>query len=210
MSTTTIVAERQQTMQPRTKFQRIRGYLKRQSVQVHGKTLLAYALCAPLPKYVGAEWRAFVLRRVGFAIGANSGFFGTPKLYGEGDYYPRLTIGQHCWINIGCHFELNAPIRIGNHVSIGPEVMLLTGTHAMGTTERRAAAFVAHPVTIGNGVWIGARCIVLPGVTIGAGSVIAAGTTVSRDVPPNTMLSGTQGMPIEKWQALTKLSTAAR
>ncbi len=193
-----------------TILQRLRAYLRGQRSQVHGKTLLAYALCAPLPKYVGAEIRAAILRRIGFTIGANSGFFGTPTLFGTGDYYKRLVIGSDCWINLGCYLELNALVQLGDHVNIGPDVMILTGSHEMGTEGCRAGRFTTLPVTIDSGAWIGARCVILPGVTIGKGAVIAAGTTVHRDVPPNIIMIGTQGMPIDKWMALTKAGAATR
>lgn len=188
----------------RNQIQRIADYLKDQRAHVHGKMLVACALCAPLPKYVGAELRAAALRAAGFAIGCNSGFFGMPSIYGRGDYYRRLKVGCDCWINIGCHLELSAPVTIGDHVSFGPNVMILTGTHAIGPERRRAADFNALPVIIGEGVWLGAHCTIMPGVTVGNGSVVSAGAVVNRDVPPNTIITGTQGMPLEKWMALTR------
>jgi maltose O-acetyltransferase len=183
---------------------RLVRYLHNQRTHLHGKTLLVQGLCAPLPIYVAPELRVAALRAIGFTIGRNSGFFGMPTICGKGDYYNRLRIGDNCWINIKCHLELSAPITIGNHVSIGPEVMLLTGTHEMGTDQRRATQFIAQPITIGDGVWIGARSVILPGITVGKGSVISAGAIVQRNVPPNTIITGTQGMPLEKWMALTR------
>jgi acetyltransferase-like isoleucine patch superfamily enzyme len=60
----------------------------------------------------------------------------------------------------------------------------------MGSRERRYAGLEALPVTIGAGVWVGARAMIMPGVTIGDGAVIAAGAVVTKDVPPNTLVAG--------------------
>lgn len=185
-------------------YRRVIDYVKKQSGYLHAKTLLAYALCAPLPKFVGAEIRASILRMLGFDIAPRVGFYGTPTLSGWGDYTAYLKVGFNSWFNVGCYLELNAPITIGKKVRFGQEVMVLTGTHAIGPDWCRAGLLEARPVVIGDGVWLGARCVVLPGVTIGNGSVISAGTVVSRDVPPNTIMLGTQGMPLEKWMAMTK------
>ncbi|NTU65300.1 MAG: hypothetical protein HGB05_18340 [Chloroflexi bacterium] len=66
--------------------------------------------------------------------------------------------------------------------------------HAPGTpanrSDQRAGATFSAPVTIQDGTWLGARCIVLPGVTVGRGSVVGAGSVVTKDVPPNTLVGG--------------------
>jgi maltose O-acetyltransferase len=58
----------------------------------------------------------------------------------------------------------------------------------------------AKPIRVGTGAWIGTRCTILPGVTIGASSVIAAQTVVKEDVPPNILLTGTRRISIAKWR----------
>lgn len=182
-------------------------YVGDQLAQFQPRMLLVRALLAPLPNFMGGHVRAAVLRAVGFDIGGHSGFQGTPRIYGRGNICKLLKIGSYTWINISCHLDLSASITIGNRVGIGPEVMIMTGTHEMGPEHERVGRYIAHPVTIGDGVWIGARCTIMPGVTIGRGSVISAGTVVTRDVPPNTVLSGTQRMPFDKWVAFTKNGT---
>jgi acetyltransferase-like isoleucine patch superfamily enzyme len=66
---------------------------------------------------------------------------------------------------------------------------LVTAGHPVEPDQRRAY-FTAAPITIETNVWIGAAATVLPGVTVGAGSVVAAGAVVTRDVPPATLVAG--------------------
>jgi maltose O-acetyltransferase len=68
--------------------------------------------------------------------------------------------------------------------------MLITGTHMIGSSDHRAGKLAPKPVHIMNGVWLGARVIVLPGVTIGAGVVVGAGSLVNRDLPADTLCAG--------------------
>jgi maltose O-acetyltransferase len=115
---------------------------------------------------------------------------GTPRLYGPGKVLQQLRIGDHTIINIGCVFDLNGKIIIGDHVGVGHEVMLLTSSHQIGGTIHRAGPLFTAPITIEDGAWIGARSVVMPGITIGAGSIVGAGAIVTKDVPPNTMVGG--------------------
>jgi acetyltransferase-like isoleucine patch superfamily enzyme len=78
--------------------------------------------------------------------------------------------------------------------------MFLTRGHAPGPAAQRAGAVVRSPIVIENGAWLGARCTILPGVTVGAGSVIAASVIVAQDVPPNTLITGAQKVSLAKWR----------
>jgi maltose O-acetyltransferase len=108
----------------------------------------------------------------------------------------RLQVGSRCFINTGCHFDLTASITIGDCVAVGQEVMILTNSHRIGTSEARAAKEFSAPVTIGDGVWIGARATILPGVAIGPGAVVAAGAVVTDDVRPDTVVGGVPARPL--------------
>lgn len=68
--------------------------------------------------------------------------------------------------------------------------MLMTGSHHLGNSQRRAGDFTAQPIRICDGVWLGARSTVLPGVTLHEGAVVGAGAIVNRDVPPNSLVAG--------------------
>ena len=85
-----------------------------------------------------------------------------------------VVIGDDVFINSGCCFDLSAPVVIGSRAQLAYQVTLVTGGHATGTHESRAGKHCPTPIHIGEGVWIGARATVLPGVTIGAGAVISA------------------------------------
>ncbi|MEO7912516.1 MAG: DapH/DapD/GlmU-related protein [Roseiflexaceae bacterium] len=157
---------------------------------LHIRLLLARLILMPLPAHVGSRLRVAVLRLAGFQIGSGSLMWGTPTITGAADLYTKLKIGQRCWFNVGCFFDLDAEIIVGDQVAFGHQVVVLTGSHEVGPPTQRAAALYTKPVTIGDGAWLGARCTILPGVTIGSGSIVAAGAVVNRDVPPNVLVAG--------------------
>ena len=106
-----------------------------------------------------------------------------------------IRIGRGAFVNYGTFFDNSAPIVIGEGASIGPQCMFITQTHAIGDseesrTERSADTTVLGPIEVGRNVWLGARVVVLPGVTIGAGSVVAAGAVVTTDCAPNGLYAG--------------------
>jgi acetyltransferase-like isoleucine patch superfamily enzyme len=99
-------------------------------------------------------------------------------------------IGAGCTIGRDCVLEVGERITLGDGVSLGPEVLIITTTHELGPREHRAGAQVRKPVAVGDGVSIGARAVILPGVSIGEGADILAGAVVSKDVPPRTRAGG--------------------
>lgn len=83
-----------------------------------------------------------------------------------------------------------APVYIGNHVMIGPNVDIYTVNHPMTPQGRRDYMAKGQPVKIGNDVWIGGKVTILPGVTIGDNVVVAAGAVVTQNIPANTLVGG--------------------
>ena len=158
--------------------------------QLHPRLLLLNTLLAPLPMYVGGRVRAYCLRMAGFAIGHGTILWGIPRISGNKDLYQRLKIGRFCAINIDCFLDLGATITIGDRVSIGHQVMILTTSHKIGAAQYRAGELTTMPVTIEDGAWLGTRCTILPGVTIGAGAIVSSGAVVNKDVPANTVVAG--------------------
>ena len=102
----------------------------------------------------------------------------------------QVSIGTGSGVNAGCWFEGAGRIELGENVGLGPEVMIVTSTHPIapdGEVRRRQEY---HDVRIHDGVWIGARATILPGVTIGEGAVIAAGAVVTKDCEPGGLYGG--------------------
>jgi maltose O-acetyltransferase len=103
----------------------------------------------------------------------------------------NLSIGDRS--SVGVRAEIHGPTTIGRDVMMGPEVLIYALAHG---TERLDIPMIeqgyAPPrtVTIGDDVWIGARAIILPGVTIGSGAVVGAGAVVAKDVPPRSVCVG--------------------
>jgi acetyltransferase-like isoleucine patch superfamily enzyme len=128
--------------------------------------------------------RRRVLQTYGWQIGAGT------HIDGPGYAYGRVIIGAHCYINRDCYFDGETLITIGDRVAVGPGVYFITGTHRMGPHTQRAGVLIAAPIRVGDGAWIGARAILLPGVTVGAGAVVAAGAVVMKDVPADTLVAG--------------------
>jgi acetyltransferase-like isoleucine patch superfamily enzyme len=106
------------------------------------------------------------------------------------DHELGATFGDRVFINQGCQFLDVGGISIGDRVLIGPNVTLTTGGHPVDPAERYDAITHAR-IVIEDDVWIGASATVTPGVTIGRGSVVGAGTVVARDVPPMSVVTGT-------------------
>ena len=109
------------------------------------------------------------------------------------DYGWNIEFGDDVFVNHFSYFMDGAKITIGNRVFIGPYVGFYTANHPLQAEPRNEGLERALPITVENDVWIGANVSILPGVTIGQGSVIAAGTVVNRDVPPNSIVRGVPG-----------------
>ncbi len=102
-----------------------------------------------------------------------------------------ISFGNGIFINMGCRFEGTSPTVIGDHCQIGPFCCFETMNHTETGDE-------GSPITIGPGVWLGARVVVTPGVEIGAGSVIAAGAVVTKTVPENELWGGVPAKKIRE------------
>jgi maltose O-acetyltransferase len=176
---------------------RILRVIQEECAGLHVRLLLARSALALLPLDVGGRVRAFALRLAGFRIGHGTIMAGTPRITGRKNIYRNLVIGRGCWFNVGCFFDLSATIKIGNDVSFGHEVAVLTSSHSVGQSSRRASSLYFRPTTVGDGAWLGSRCTILPGTNIGAGAVVAAGALVNRDVPPNTVVAGVPARPVK-------------
>ncbi|QPN88941.1 sugar O-acetyltransferase [Proteus vulgaris] len=106
------------------------------------------------------------------------------------DYGQLIEIGEGFYANFNLTILDCAPVKIGNNVMCAPNVSILTATHPIDPEIRSSELEYALPITIGNSVWLGARCIILPGVTIGDNCVIGAGSVVTKSIPANCVAVG--------------------
>lgn len=104
------------------------------------------------------------------------------------NYGKNIRIGKNVFINFDCVFLDLGGITIEDNVLIAPKVSLLSEAHPLAANHRQN--LVPAPIHIKKGAWIGANATVLPGVTIGENSVVAAGSVVSKDVPDNVVVGG--------------------
>jgi maltose O-acetyltransferase len=130
--------------------------------------------------------RTLILRELLGAVGEGTEL--RPPFYC--DYGANIEIGSGTFANFGLVALDVAPIRIGDDVQIGPYVQLLTATHPLDPEERRTKWEAGEPITIGDNVWLGGGVIVCPGVTIGAHTVVGAGSVVTKDLPERVVAVG--------------------
>ena len=128
--------------------------------------------------------RQFFLRTfMNVQIGEGSSIHMGLRLY----TYGHLSIGNTCVIDRDCVLDSRGSIIIGNNVNISPEVMILTAYHDPDDEDFTGAE---KPVVIEDYAWLATRSLVLPGVKIGRGAIVAAGSVVTKDVPPGAIGGG--------------------
>ncbi|MFJ7998875.1 sugar O-acetyltransferase [Streptomyces sp. NPDC096310] len=119
----------------------------------------------------------------------------------------NVHIGDDFFGNVNLAFVDDVEIRIGDGVMIAPNVTLTTTGHPVHPARRTDFGRFSEPIVIEDKVWIGSNAVVLPGVRIGYGSVIGAGSVVSRDIPPMVVAVGT---PCRTLRAITDADLTTR
>ena len=96
------------------------------------------------------------------------------------------------YTRIGLHNTIIGPVTIGNHVNLAQGITVTALNHNFEDSNKRIdeQGVSTNPVTIEDDIWIGANAVILPGVTIGHHSVVAAGAVVTKDVPPHSLVAG--------------------
>ena len=118
------------------------------------------------------------------------------------DYGYQIHVGPRTFANWGLVAADVGRIEIGADVQIGPNVQLLTPTHPIDPDQRRDKWEAAEPITIGDNVWLGGGVIVCPGVSIGADTVVGAGSVVTKDLPARVVAVGNPARVIRRSEAL--------
>ena len=107
------------------------------------------------------------------------------------DYGSHITLGRGVYLNFDCVILDCAAVTVGDGAKFGPGVHVYTAHHPTDPTARRLdPRELATPVTIGANVWVGGRAVLLPGVTVGADTVIGAGSVVTRSLPAGVVAAG--------------------
>jgi acetyltransferase-like isoleucine patch superfamily enzyme len=106
-----------------------------------------------------------------------------------------ISIGKNVFINHACSFLDMGGITIGDNVLIGPKVNLVSENHPIDPSQRHS--LIGKPIIIKNNAWIGASATILPGITVGENSIVAAGAIVTKDVPDNTIVAGNPAKQIK-------------
>ncbi len=112
-------------------------------------------------------------------------------------YGLNLSLGDRVYFNAGCTILDTASVQIGSDTMLGPNVHIYCAEHAKDPTLRAEGLEIAHPVTIGENVWIGGGAIILPGVSIGDRAIIGAGSVVTKPVAPGETVIGNPARPIK-------------
>ena len=136
------------------------------------------------------HFRRFFYRLFGMKIGRGSTIHMMARIYD-----PRhITIGEDTLIGEQATLDgrkqlpnSQGGLEVGSHVDIASQVMIWTSEHDINSPDMRP---VEEKVTIEDYVFIGPRAIILPGVTVGKGAIVAAGAVVTKDVPPKTVVGG--------------------
>lgn len=119
------------------------------------------------------------------------------------DYGTNIFAGDKLFINYDCVIIDCHTVHLGHNVLLGPKVQIYTANHPFEPELRRLELETASPVIIGNDVWVGGGAIICPGVEIGEGTTIGAGSVVTKSIPPNVLAAGNpcrviRSLPITK------------
>lgn len=140
--------------------------------------------------------RKFSYRLFGMKIGPNSTLHVGCRFFDPAG----ISIGEGTIVGDRCFLDGRAELKIGNHVDIASEVMIYNSEHDINSEDFHATE---NPVEIGDYVFIGPRAIILPGVKVGNGAVIAAGAVVTKDVPDFAIVAGVPAKVIGERQNKT-------
>lgn len=182
----------------------IRGTIKKIGLKKSSGLLFAGRRCKLRHKYLisigktltlGDNVEINALSKHGVKIGDNVTILkntiiectGVIRELGEG-----IEIGNNVGISQSCFIQVRGYVKIGSHVIMGPGVSIFSENHNTGSIEEYIInqGATRQGVTIEDGVWLGAKCLILDGVTVGQHSIVAAGSVVTKNIPPYSIVGG--------------------
>ena len=161
----------------------IAGNILPENKSIHGKKIVQKINNTPIEQ----TETIVVLERQVFGKTGNN-LYVTPPF--QVDYGRHVEIGNNFYANMDCIFLDVNKIIIGDNVMVGPRVSFYTAGHPIDAEIRIEELEFGLPITIEDNVWIGGSATILPGVTVGRNSIVAAGAVVTKDVPSNSIVGG--------------------
>lgn len=155
---------------------------------------MAYSLARGLHGQTGKKVREMLVRDAFASFGFGAAISEYVRILRPSG----ISLGEKSRVNRGCLIDGRGGLKIGAEALIGFDTVVLTKTHDssdVGAYVSRQGSISAQ-VTIDEGVWVGCRVIILPGVSIGAGAVIGAGSVVTKDILPLQRVAGVPARPI--------------
>jgi acetyltransferase-like isoleucine patch superfamily enzyme len=183
----------------RRRLARLAYYARLFRRSCHVKLGIANLISGLFPYLVSGAVRGPLYRWAGFSVSRGAFIMGNLALTsGLEDFYSKLSVGPGTTIADHVSMNLDDSVTIGANVAIAPHVLICTGNHRIGPGSMRLGPCTGMPVRIEDGAWIRLGAIIAPGVTIGRGSVVAAGAVVLKDVPPNTYVEGNPAQVVRR------------
>lgn len=159
-----------------------------------------------IPGRLRTQWARIFFKRVG-----NDVFIGNDVHYIHPEH---ISVGNHVFINHHVEFMCESEdITIGDYVQIAPHVCIIASMHDYSRTDipmLDQKGINSKKVTLEDDVWIGYRAIIMPGVTVHKGAVVAAGAVVTKDVPPYAVVGGVPAQTIKLRKSVRRASSRHR
>ena len=152
--------------------------------------VLYYSIAINLPQIFKGHNIRYILAKQMFNQIGKGVLIRPGAVFGSGR---NVKIGDYSKIGINCRIQCAATLTIGNHVGIASDVQIIDVNHSFADTTVPILTqgwLEPRPIVIEDDVWIGARSILLPGITIGKGSIIGAGSVVTKNIPPFSIVGG--------------------
>lgn len=148
-------------------------------------------LFRPTPRWCLNGWRCFLLRLFGTKMGSGCRINSGVKIW----FPSNLAVGNHCWLDNDAKIYSVDKIELGDNCIVSSGAFLCTASHDIGS---KTFDLTTKPIKVGDCAWVASNAIVLPGVEIGDGAVVAAGAVVTKNIAPWTIVGGNPAVEIGK------------